>query len=199
LPLRDRFRGALLGLAAGDAVGTTVEFKPRGAFSSVTDMVSGGPFDLAPGEWTDDTSMALCLAESLIERGGFDPADQMDRYLRWYQDGHWSSTDRCFDIGNATRAALNRYRADPSEPYAGSTDPYSAGNGSLMRLAPVALFYHTQPAQAIHRAADSSRTTRGATVAVDACRSMCALIVGALSGASKQELLSSRYAPPGSS
>lgn len=197
LTLPDRFRGALLGLAAGDAVGTTVEFKPRSTFPPVTDMVGGGPFGLAPGQWTDDTSMALCLAESLVERDGFDPADQMGRYLRWYEDGHWSSTGRCFDIGNATRTALHRYRADPSEPFAGSTDPHSAGNGSLMRLAPVALFYHTQPAEAIRRAADSSRTTHAATVAVDACRYMCALIVGALAGAEKEQLLSPSYAPPG--
>lgn len=196
--LRGRFRGALLGLAAGDAIGTTVEFKPRGTFPRVTEIMGGGPFRLAPGQWTDDTSMALCLTESLTQCGGFDPADQMDRYLRWYEDGHWSSTGRCFDIGNATRAALNRYRADPSEPFAGSTDPNSAGNGSLMRLAPVPLYYHSAPGEAIRRAADSSRTTHAATVAVDACRYMSALIVGALAGAAKQEILSSRYAPPGS-
>ena len=75
----DRFRGCLLGLAVGDAVGTTVEFRPRGSFPPVTDMIGGGPFRLKPGEWTDDTSMALCLATSLIECAGFDPADQMRR------------------------------------------------------------------------------------------------------------------------
>jgi ADP-ribosyl-[dinitrogen reductase] hydrolase len=69
---RDRFRGCLLGLAVGDALGTTVEFSPRGSFAPLTDMVGGGPFQLEPGQWTDDTSMALCLATSLIERQGFD-------------------------------------------------------------------------------------------------------------------------------
>ena len=97
---QDRFRGCLLGLAVGDAVGTTVEFKPRGSFALVTDMVGGGPFGLEPGQWTDDTSMALCLAESLITRGEFDAKDQIERYVRWYRDGHLSSTGRCFDIGN---------------------------------------------------------------------------------------------------
>jgi ADP-ribosyl-[dinitrogen reductase] hydrolase len=72
---RDRFLGCLLGLAVGDAVGTTLEFKPRGAFRPITDMTGGGPFHLAPGQWTDDTSMALCLASSLVERGAFDSAD----------------------------------------------------------------------------------------------------------------------------
>ena len=89
---RERFRGALLGLAAGDAVGTTVEFSAPGTFAPVRDMVGGGPFSLPAGAWTDDTSMALCLAESLVERRVFDPVDQLERYLRWYREGHWSST-----------------------------------------------------------------------------------------------------------
>jgi len=102
----ERYRGALLGLAAGDAVGTTLEFKSPGSYAPIEDMVGGGPFRLLPGQWTDDTSMALCLAESLIERQGFDPIDQLERYVRWYRQGHLSSTGRCFDIGNATREAL---------------------------------------------------------------------------------------------
>jgi ADP-ribosylglycohydrolase len=83
ISLYSRYRGVLLGLAAGDALGTTLEFKAPGSFAPITDMVGGGPFGLEPGQWTDDTSMALCLAESLVERQGFDARDQMDRYLRW--------------------------------------------------------------------------------------------------------------------
>src|SRR5512144_2662418 len=109
MSLLDRFRGCLLGLAAGDAVGTTVEFKPRGTFPPLTGMLGGGPFRLKPGEWTDDTSMALCLATSLLETGSFDPRDQMERYCRWYEDGYLSSKGVCFDIGNTVRAALERY------------------------------------------------------------------------------------------
>src|SRR4026209_1773012 len=96
--LIDRYRGALLGLAAGDALGTTVEFSRPGTFTPVTDIVGGGPFKLEPGQWTDDTSMALCLAESLLERNGFDPADQLQRYVRWFRQGHHSSTGTCFAI-----------------------------------------------------------------------------------------------------
>ena len=95
---RDRFLGCLLGLAVGDAVGTTLEFKPRGSFTPITDMMGGGPFRLKPGEWTDDTSMALCLASSLVEKGSFDPADQMQRYVKWHEEGYWSATGRCFDL-----------------------------------------------------------------------------------------------------
>lgn len=111
---RERFPGALLGLGVGDAIGTTVEFSPPGTFAPVTDMVGGGPFGLPPGAWTDDTSMALCLAESLVERGGFDPIDQLQRYVRWYREGFLSSTGRCFDIGIATRQALERSSAPAS-------------------------------------------------------------------------------------
>jgi ADP-ribosylglycohydrolase len=107
---RERYRGALLGLAAGDALGTTLEFERPGTFAPLTDMIGGGPFHLKPGEWTDDTSMALCLAESLIEKRGFDAKDQMDRYCSWYERGHLSSTGRCFDIGNTERGALENYR-----------------------------------------------------------------------------------------
>ncbi len=106
---RDRYRGALLGLAAGDAVGTTVESKPPGTFPPVTDMAGGGPFSPPAGAWTDDTSMALCLADSLLACRTFDPVDQLGRYLRWFRDGERSSTGRCFDIGVATWRALVRF------------------------------------------------------------------------------------------
>lgn len=192
--VRERYRGALVGLAAGDALGTTLEFKPPGTFTSITDMVGGGPFGLEPGQWTDDTSMAMCLAESLVECDGFDAHDQMVRYTRWYKEGYWSSTGRCFDIGNTVSGALHRF-ARTGEPFSGSTDPYSAGNGSLMRLAPVVLFYAGNPRAAVRRAADSSRTTHGAATALDACRYMAALILGALDGVDKQTLLADDYWP----
>ena len=136
----DRFEGALLGLACGDAVGTTLEFRARGSFAPLTDMVGGGPFSLRAGQWTDDTSMALCLAESLVVKEGCDPGDQMTRYANWYQWGYWSSTGHCFDIGMATREAIQHYLRT-GNALAGSEDAHSAGNGSLMRLAQVAMAY----------------------------------------------------------
>ncbi len=190
----DRFAGCLLGLAVGDAVGTAVEFRPPGTFPPVTDMTGGGPFGLEPGQWTDDTSMALCLAESLLETGGFDPADQMRRYVRWWREGHLSSTGQCFDIGNTVRAALARFE-ETREPFSGSTDPRSAGNGSLMRLAPVAMRFADDPARAVRLCGESSCTTHGARTCVDACRYFGGLLVGALGGVGKETLLSRRYAP----
>ena len=193
--LKKRFRGALLGLAACDAVGTTLEFMDPGTFEPITDMVGGGPFELKAGEWTDDTSMALCLAASLVECFGFDAKDQIERYVRWWRTGYMSSNGRCFDIGNTVKAALAKIEADTSNPYAGSTEKYGAGNGSIMRLAPVPLAFFNDPVNAIERSAESSRTTHGALVAVDACRYMAAIIVGALNGATKEELLSANYCP----
>jgi len=188
LDASQRFTGCLLGLAAGDAVGTTVEFRPRGSFTPLSDMVGGGPFHLQPGQWTDDTSMALCLATSLVERGAFNPTDQMERYCRWYHEGYLSSNGMCFDIGNATHSALQRY-LDSGEPYSGSTNPHSAGNGSLMRLAPVALFYYPEYEQAIYYAGESSRTTHAAPACIDACRLFADQLCRALAGADKEQVL----------
>ncbi len=191
---KDRFRGCLLGLAACDALGTTLEFESPGTFEPIADMVGGGPFHLKPGQWTDDTSMALCLADSLLECRGFDALDQMQRYVRWWREGYMSSTGHNFDIGNTVSAALARFEAT-GEPYAGMTDRGSAGNGSLMRLAPVPMLYAADAALAIERAALSSRTTHGAPQAVDACRYYAGLLVGALNGADKQKLLAPGYCP----
>lgn len=192
--LRDRYVGALLGLAAGDALGATLEFTPRERVRPVSDMVGGGRYRLAPGQWTDDTSMALCLAESLVERRGFDPVDQLQRYLRWHDEGYWSSTGKCFDIGGTTRRSLARFRAT-GEPFCGPTAPETAGNGSLMRLAPVPLFFAADPEAAIRHAADSSRTTHAARAAIDACRYFAALLVGALDGRAKDDLLQPQFSP----
>lgn len=190
----DRQLGALLGLAVGDALGTTLEFTTPGNFAPITDMVGGGPFHLEPGQWTDDTSMALCLAESLAERRDFDALDQMQRYVRWWREGHWSSTGRCFDIGSTTAASLRRFEQH-GNPYAGLALDSHSGNGSLMRLAPIPIFFAGDPARAIAHAADSSRTTHGGRAAVDACRYFAALLVGAMSGAEKDYLLSPAYTP----
>jgi ADP-ribosyl-[dinitrogen reductase] hydrolase len=187
MTLTERFRGCLLGLAAGDAVGTTLEFKRRGTFTPITDLVGGGPFGLAPGQWTDDTSMALCLA-SLVERQGFDAADQMDRYVRWWQEGYLSSTGRCFDIGNTVRSALSHYQ-HRGHPFAGSTHPQSAGNGSLMRLAPVPMWFSPDLEAMQRDSAESSRSTHGATECLDACRFMAGVLHRAFGGAVKDEVL----------
>ena len=192
VPRVARFRGALLGLAVCDALGTAVEFQSPGSFAPVTEMTGGGAFRLQPGQWTDDTSMALCLAESLIECRGFNPRDQMERYVRWWRHGDWSSTGHCFDIGTTVSAALRRFEST-ADPFSGSTDPRAAGNGSLMRLAPVPMWWAGDEVQAVHEAARCSRTTHGAPACVDACRYFAAILCGALRACSKEELLAPQY------
>lgn len=190
----DRFRGAVLGLAVGDCMGVPLEFKSPGTFEPVTEMVGGGSFSLKPGEWTDDTSLALCLAESLAVSNGFDAEDQMKRYSRWYTEGRLSVTGECFDIGNTTRYALHSFEKT-GNPYSGPSNERSAGNGSIMRLAPVPIFFNSDPHSAVERSGDSSRTTHGNQLAVDACRYMGGIIYGALNGATKDEILSELYSP----
>jgi ADP-ribosyl-[dinitrogen reductase] hydrolase len=193
--VKERYIGSLLGLACGDAVGTIVEFKPRGSFAPVTDMTGGGPFHLNPGEWTDDTSMALCLAVSLLECEGFDPLDQATRYCRWRDEGYLSSNGRCFDIGNTISGSLLRFGVT-GDPFSGSVSPRSAGNGSIMRLAPVPMYYCESLEAVARYSADSSRTTHGAQEAISACRLFGVMIAKALQGKSKEDILFSHHDLP---
>ncbi|SFX04999.1 ADP-ribosylglycohydrolase family protein [Marinospirillum alkaliphilum] len=181
---QQRYRGSLLGLAVGDALGTTLEFRERGSFEPISDMVGGGPFFLKPGQWTDDTSMALCLAHSLLECRGFDAEDQMRRYCDWRSSGYMSSNGRCFDIGVTVSEAISSFLRT-GNPLAGSRDPFTAGNGSLMRLAPVVMYYSPDTKQALHFAGESSRTTHGAKECIDACRYFAALLHQAYAGNSQ--------------
>jgi ADP-ribosylglycohydrolase len=185
---RDRAIGALLGLAIGDAVGTTLEFQKRDAEPPLTDMVGGGPFNLAPGEWTDDTSMALCLADSLLAHPELDERDLISRFVRWRRDGENSHNGFCFDIGLATRAALALFERT-GNPQAGSISPDSAGNGSLMRLSPVAVRWHRSPTKAREAARRQSATTHAAPEVLDACDYFAGLLVSAIGGTGADRLL----------
>ena len=192
--LQTRFRGCLLGLACGDALGAPIEFMLPDNFHPVTDFRGGGAFNVKPGQWTDDTSMALCLADSLISCKGFDPRDQMDRYLRWYRDGYLSSTGACFDIGSTTRESLEQF-SKTGEPFCGPTTEGTAGNGCLMRIAPVPMFFFRNPDEACEKGALSARTTHGAPECLDACRFFSWLVVRALQGESKEDLMTPRRWP----
>lgn len=182
----------LAGLAMGDALGTTLEFSTRDSLPALTDMVGGGPFRLRPGEWTDDTSMALCLADALIASGGpggaFDAVQLMRRFVNWWQFGDNSVTGECFDIGITTRNALERFQRS-GDPFAGSSDPKTAGNGSIMRLAPVAMRWHGDPAGACRAAEDQSRTTHAAPECLDACHLMTHTLIALAGGADLMDAL----------
>lgn len=189
--IHDRAIGALIGLAVGDAIGTTLEFKTRDTYPALTDMIGGGPFGLKPGQWTDDTAMAVALADSLAHNPALDEKDLMRRFVDWYQNGTYSCTGQCFDIGITTRQALSRWRKS-GDPVAGSSDPMSAGNGSLMRLAPVAIRHFDDRALLRDVAARQSRTTHAAPEAVDACVAYAEVLADAIAGARRSEVLRRR-------
>jgi ADP-ribosyl-[dinitrogen reductase] hydrolase len=176
--MKNRDIGCLLGLAVGDAVGTTVEFQQRGTFPKVTDMVGGGPFNLPAGKWTDDTSMALCLGESLLHR--FNTEDQLKNYVKWWESGYLSSTDRCFDIGNTTKAALSHYLATGS-PHSGQKDVWSSGNGALMRMAPLPIKYRND-GMYYNYVRESTKTTHATTQCIEASDLFAHILKDALNG-----------------
>jgi ADP-ribosyl-[dinitrogen reductase] hydrolase len=184
-PANDRRIGALVGLAIGDALGAAVEFKPTGTFEPVTGYRAGGPHGLNAGEWTDDTSLALALADSLAVIG-WDLNDQATRYLSWYRTGEYSVNGRCFDIGNATRRALLRFAETGDGATSGPADERSAGNGSIMRLAPVPIFfadlYPERADELIRYGYESSLPTHRAPQATSACAYMTLVLAALMAG-----------------
>ncbi|CAF3853179.1 unnamed protein product [Rotaria sordida] len=214
----DRIKGSMFGLVLGDALGAHVEFRPHSYMlaNQVTDLRGGGTWGLEKGQFTDDGSMALCLANSLVARRGFEPYDQLVRYKWWFRHGYMSSTGNCFDIGESTRKALRTFEDRQKEfaekynipleeidflsdkqllkdfPMYCSSDG-AAGNGVLMRLAPVPLFFYRSPEVAVRFSGISGEITHGDKKAVDACRYYGALIVATMGNIDKNKLLSEEY------
>lgn len=175
----NKFVGCLIGMAVADAVGSSNEFGSQlTGKGAITGMTGGGPFRLKPGEWTDDTSMALCLAVSLLVKGKYDQTDVMARYLSWWKSGYLSSNGRCFDIGNTTSRALS-YFASTGKTLDGISSP---ANGSIMRLAPVPMFYANDPRLAEIMSAESSRATHTNAACVQGCAFLGGLIARLLNG-----------------
>ncbi|MBA2115809.1 ADP-ribosylglycohydrolase family protein [Bremerella alba] len=194
--IMDRKRGCLLGLAIGDALGAAVEFKPPGSFPLVTEYRGGGPHGLGPGEWTDDTSMALALADS-IGHAGWDLNDQANRYLVWMRAGEYSVTGTCFDIGIATRSALLRFEASRDAQTSGDTSPHSSGNGSIMRLAPVPIryaeYFPNRIDELATRAEQSSIPTHASEICRSACRYMTLILTGFMHGLTRDIVLDAKW------
>jgi ADP-ribosyl-[dinitrogen reductase] hydrolase len=189
--VRDRALGALMGLAVGDALGTTLEFKPRDSYPPLTDIVGGGPFRLKAGQWTDDTAMALALADSLLTDATLDSKDLMTRFWSWRQDGTYSCTGSCFDIGATVSGALRRWR-ETGNPVAGSTNPMTAGNGALMRLAPVALRWWHDRQMMREVALRQSATTHRAPEALSASAALAEILADAIEGRPRSTVLRPR-------
>jgi ADP-ribosylglycohydrolase len=185
--LRERFQGALLGLAVGDAIAAATQYGRPGRFKPVGDMLGGGPFDLPRGGWSDDTAMALCLAESLLECEGFDSRDQVARYRRWQQEGYLSATGQCLGItaGTARALALAQWRR---QPFSGTHDPHALEPEALSRVAAVALYFFGRGG-GTQEAAEAARTTCQVPAMLDACRALAQGLHAALSGQAKPAIL----------
>ena len=196
--MMNRCRGVLVGLAVGDALGAAVEFRSPGSFAPVTGYRSGGPHGLNPGEWTDDTSMALALADS-IGTAGWNIHDQAQRYVDWWKTGKYSVNGRCFDIGITTRSALGRFLKTKDASSSGDLSESASGNGSIMRLAPVAIhFRHLFPnkiAELSKIAEESSLTTHASEHCLSACRYMALVLCGLIHGEDRDTVLASDWLP----
>ena len=196
--MQSRLRGTLIGLAVGDALGAAVEFQQPGSFNPVTGFRAGGLHGLGPGEWTDDTSMALALADS-IAREGWDLNDQARRYVDWWRNGTYSVNGCCFDIGLTIRAALARFEQTSDARSAGSRSEEASGNGSIMRLAPVVIRYADRFPNAVPElakfAAESSLPTHASPQCLSACRYLALVQCGLVHGIRREEVLAPNWEP----
>ena len=185
---RERFQGALLGLALGEALAAGSQQRAPGAFAPVTDLVGGGVLELPRGAWSDDTAMALCLADSLVQKQAFDPRDQVERYQRWQREGYLSATGQCKGITASTARALAA-AGWRRQLYAGSHDPAQLDAEPLARLAPVVMFHFADGPRAVEHAGEAARATCQAPLVVDACRLFGAMLYQALHGESRAQVL----------
>ena len=194
----DRQRGTLIGLAIGDALGAAVEFRSPGSFPEVTGYRGGGPHGLAPGEFTDDTSMALALADS-IGSVGWDLNDQARRYVAWWQKGEYSVNGRCFDIGITTRSALSRFLKTGDARTSGDPSGHASGNGSIMRLAPVPIRYADlfpdQLDELIRLLVESSLPTHASPQCLSACAYMGLVLAALIQGVDREQVLDAKWEP----
>ncbi|HPF41231.1 MAG TPA: ADP-ribosylglycohydrolase family protein [Phycisphaerae bacterium] len=136
-----RILSALLGHAVGDALGVPVEFALRAERlrDPVTEMRGFGTHHQPPGTWSDDTSLTLCTAEALCD--GFDLARIGALFSKWYFDNHWTPHGKVFDVGITTRDAIVNLKNGVQPTLAGPNDTYNNGNGSLMRILPIAIYF----------------------------------------------------------
>jgi ADP-ribosylglycohydrolase len=193
-PRSARVHGLVFGLAVGDALGMPYEGRRPADVPPQIDLAPGGPYELPAGAWTDDTALALLLAESLLERGSNDGRDQVARYARWQRDGQGSSTGRPVGARPTTVKALAQAQWT-GNPYAGPHDPAKAEKDPLTRAAIAAAWAAADPECAVALAADVARPTHQAPQTLDACRYYAALLVGALLGASREALIAPNYSP----
>jgi len=186
----DKYKGCLIALAVGDALGSPIQFKARDTYPHIERYITGGKYNSLKGEYTDDTSMALCLAESLIKSKGFDASNQLELYAKWLRYGYMSTRDKAYDIGLTTKKSIRYYMSSGiNTTYLDKEE--DSGNGSLMRLAPVVMYYAMDIDKAVLYAGKSSLTTHASPIVIDACRYFAYVLTLIFNGVSKTELFNS--------
>lgn len=192
--LTERYRGLLLGLALGDALGMPVQHRRRGTFSPVGDLLGGGPFDLPRGAWTDDTAQVLCFAESLVECGALDLQDLQTRLSLWQRQGRLSSTGQCIGISASTARALLAGHSTGALPEI-ATQPTRAEREPLVRAGVAVAWAHPDLLVGVRLAQQAALLTHPSTLAVDCAAAYAALLAGALRGVAAADLLAPDYVP----
>ena len=169
--------GSFLGLAVGDALGSTLEFTKRTSSSPLhTEILGGGPFKISPGSHTDDTCMAMAMATSLLERNCFDPVHVMDEFLKWYKQGKYSPSGKCDDIGNTVKEALLTWDGDRLTPFCGRTEEYKSGNGGIMRLAPIIIWNRNSSQNALIYAVLQSMLTHSSEYCIQYAKLLASIL-----------------------
>lgn len=189
---RSVFRGVMLGAALGNALGVTNDMRPAKAALPVTTIQGGGLFDVAAGEWTDETAMLLCVAESMIQMRGFDARDVAERFLQWWRDGYMTCSGRVFEVGNTTRMALFAYQ-QTGDPYQGLRTLTSSGNGSVTRIGPIGLSFAYHDTELLDAVTRNSMITHGTQTAIDGCRYTVWLFGALCRGVDKRVALSTPW------
>ena len=170
----EKYKGMFYGLIVGDALGTTIEFSDMYDHPYIDDIVGGGPFNLDVGDYTDDTALALCTAQSLIEKKCFDHFDMMEKYLNWYKHGYMSSNGKCFDIGGATENALINFEEKKSIV----NGRFARGNGVIMKLAP--LFIYCNETDDFGKIIDFNNLTHASDECLNITQQMSVILICAI-------------------
>lgn len=181
--MNNKLYDAIIGLAVGDALGVPVEFRQRATYY-VEDMIGYGTHNQPAGTWSDDTSMTLATLESIKRLGGIDLNDIMQNFVKWYRDGEFTPYGQVFDIGNTTRKAIERYINGADVETCGGRNGMDNGNGSLMRILPLA-FVPNVGSGDVYRV---SALTHAHEIACEACNVYVLLAIKLLNSSSKDEI-----------
>ena len=196
--MKEKIRNTLYGAIVADALGVPVEFKDRGYLKKnpVTDMIGYGTYNLPKGSWSDDSSMTLCLAESIGRLKGIDYADVMKNFYDWFKHSKFTPDHHVFDIGRTCHTAIMNFRQGIEPVDCGLTDEQSNGNGSLMRISPLPLYLFQQfgadamsKEEAFELIHNVSRLTHGHKISLIGCDIYCSVMIEILNGTKKEEVL----------